>query len=79
MYDGFQQAENAFNKDYFLKHFFRVNSFFQCQLGPGVQALFQHVKEAPTKIMLLGGMCSAATQPIAECSHLMNLIQVQYV
>ena len=26
--------------------------------------------------MLLGGICSAATRPIAECAHLMNLIQV---
>lgn len=50
----------------------------KCQLGHGVQALFQHVNEPPTKIMLLGGMCSAATRPIAECSHLMNLIQVGY-
>ena len=48
----------------------------QCQLGHGVQALFQHVNVPPTKIMLLGGICSAATRPIAECSHLMNLIQV---
>ncbi|KAJ7375512.1 Gamma-aminobutyric acid type B receptor subunit 2 [Desmophyllum pertusum] len=50
----------------------------KCQLGHGVQALFKHVNEPPTKIMLLGGMCSAATRPIAECSHLMNLIQVSY-
>ncbi|KAL9967671.1 hypothetical protein ACROYT_G025952 [Oculina patagonica] len=50
----------------------------KCQLGHGVQALFRHVNEPPTKIMLLGGMCSAATRPIAECSHLMNLIQVSY-
>lgn len=50
--------------------------FLQCQLGHGVQALFRHVNEPPTKIMLLGGICSAATRPIAECSHLMNLIQV---
>ncbi|PFX27466.1 Gamma-aminobutyric acid type B receptor subunit 2 [Stylophora pistillata] len=50
----------------------------KCQLGHGVQALFQSVNESPTKIMLLGGMCSAATRPIAECSHLLNLIQVGY-
>lgn len=50
----------------------------KCQLGHGVQALFQSVNESPTKIMLLGGMCSAATGPIAECSHLLNLIQVGY-
>ncbi|CAH3180504.1 unnamed protein product [Porites lobata] len=50
----------------------------KCQMGPGVQALFQHINEPPTKIMLLGGICSTATLPIAECSHLMNLIQVSY-
>ncbi|XP_068750673.1 gamma-aminobutyric acid type B receptor subunit 2-like isoform X2 [Montipora capricornis] len=49
-----------------------------CQLGHGVQALFQHIKDPPTKIMLLGGICSAATTPIAECSQLLNLIQVAY-
>ncbi|XP_068750672.1 gamma-aminobutyric acid type B receptor subunit 2-like isoform X1 [Montipora capricornis] len=50
----------------------------KCQLGHGVQALFQHIKDPPTKIMLLGGICSAATTPIAECSQLLNLIQVAY-
>lgn len=60
-------------RQYFTCHFLFA---FQCQLGHGVQALFQSVNESPTKIMLLGGMCSAATGPIAECSHLLNLIQV---
>ncbi|XP_068671530.1 gamma-aminobutyric acid type B receptor subunit 2-like isoform X2 [Montipora foliosa] len=50
----------------------------KCQLGHGVQALFQHIKDPPRKIMLLGGICSAATTPIAECSQLLNLIQVAY-
>ena len=42
-----------------------------------MQALFQHVNYPPTKMMLLGGICSAATAPIAECSQLLNLIQVE--
>ena len=49
----------------------------QCELGPGVKALFQHVRRAPIKIMLLGGICSEATRPIAECSQLTNLVQVR--
>ena len=49
----------------------------QCVLGHGVQALFRHIRESPTKIMLLGGICSAATRPIAECAQLMNLVQVR--
>lgn len=28
--------------------------------------------------MLLGGICSAATAPIAKCSQLLNLIQVEH-
>ena len=64
---------------FYATAYFNTFYFFQCQMGPGVQALFQHINEPPTKIMLLGGICSTATLPIAECSHFMNLIQVQYI
>ena len=51
----------------------------QCSTTKGVHGFIQHVTmnaTNDTEIMVIGGVCSVATQPVASLAPLWNLVQV---
>ncbi|ELT92412.1 hypothetical protein CAPTEDRAFT_123994 [Capitella teleta] len=45
---------------------------------PGIDAMYKHLYEPPTKLMIVGPSCSSVSQPVAEAAVLWNLTVVSY-
>lgn len=50
--------------------------YMQCNRTTALDALTTQLLQPPTKIGIIGGGCSVATEPTAELSHYYNLTQV---
>ncbi|XP_038051856.1 gamma-aminobutyric acid type B receptor subunit 1-like [Patiria miniata] len=50
-----------------------------CDGGKAINGMFRELyNQSTTKIMIIGGFCSVATEPTAQASHHWNLIQISY-
>ncbi|XP_070573335.1 gamma-aminobutyric acid type B receptor subunit 2-like isoform X2 [Ptychodera flava] len=50
----------------------------KCEMAEGTKAFFEAMAEGPPKLMILGGVCSNVTAPIAEAVIWWKLIQLSY-
>ncbi|XP_070566244.1 gamma-aminobutyric acid type B receptor subunit 2-like [Ptychodera flava] len=50
----------------------------KCDMAEGTKALFEAMAEGPPKLMILGGICSDVTAPVAEAVLWWNMIQLSY-
>ncbi|XP_076455754.1 gamma-aminobutyric acid type B receptor subunit 2-like [Babylonia areolata] len=51
----------------------------QCTAGQGARLLVNSLNQAPTKLMLLGALCSPVSEATAQVSHFWNLLQISYM
>ncbi|XP_041350710.1 gamma-aminobutyric acid type B receptor subunit 1-like [Gigantopelta aegis] len=50
-----------------------------CDPGLGLDLMFQHLYSPPTKIMIIGALCSIVSQATAQVSHRWNVVQLSPV
>ena len=51
-------------------------NFLQCDHTVALKSFFDMILNEPTKLAIVGGGCSVATEPVAEISHYYNITQV---
>ncbi|XP_041350736.1 gamma-aminobutyric acid type B receptor subunit 1-like [Gigantopelta aegis] len=58
---------------------YRINILWnnsKCDPGEGLNAMFHHLYTPPTKIMIIGGICSLVSEATAMVSYRWNVVQV---
>ena len=51
--------------------------YLQCNAGLATYKMFEYLQAPPTKLMLLGCLCSTESEATAQVSHLFNITQVR--
>ncbi|ELT94338.1 hypothetical protein CAPTEDRAFT_192959 [Capitella teleta] len=74
----FNERKNTTRGDSIQEGFYFYTTDERCDSGRAIQAFYEHLNTPPTKVMVLGGGCSAATAPVARTVPFMGLVQ-QYL